>query len=261
MSDRQDFARVAHYAPGARNRLHVLLRKEDLDGVRLADKVVLVLDILFATTSIVTALAHGAADVVPALDEHDAREKSQGLAAGSYLLAGEKNVLAIDGFASPLPLALMGEDLNGRRLIYSTTNGTVALRLAEPAPHVYAASLLNGAAVVAHVLRQHPDETILIVCSGSAGGVNLEDLYGAGYLVDLFTRRLDERRELSDAALAACKLYRANEAYDCLAASRVGRMMLEAGMEAEVRFAAQRDRYQSVAKLEDGRVRLIGTAR
>ena len=47
-------------------RIHVLARKEELDGERLPGKVVVVLDVLFATSSIVTALAHGATEVVPA---------------------------------------------------------------------------------------------------------------------------------------------------------------------------------------------------
>jgi 2-phosphosulfolactate phosphatase len=49
-------------------KIHVLLKKEELDAQRLEDKVVVVLDILFATSSIVTALAHGATEVIPAID-------------------------------------------------------------------------------------------------------------------------------------------------------------------------------------------------
>ena len=50
------------------SKLHVLLKKEELEAQRLPDKVVVVLDVLFATTTIVTALAHGASEVVPTLD-------------------------------------------------------------------------------------------------------------------------------------------------------------------------------------------------
>ncbi|MGH8284332.1 MAG: 2-phosphosulfolactate phosphatase [Steroidobacteraceae bacterium] len=49
-------------------KVHVLLKKEELDGERLAGKVVVVLDVLFATSSIAAALAHGARSVVPATD-------------------------------------------------------------------------------------------------------------------------------------------------------------------------------------------------
>src|SRR3970282_677583 len=55
------------------HRIHVLTRKEELDGIRVPGKVVVVLDILFATTTMVAALAHGATEVIPVDDEKAAR--------------------------------------------------------------------------------------------------------------------------------------------------------------------------------------------
>ena len=57
-------------------KLHVLMKKEELDGQRLDGKVVIVLDILFATTTIVAALSEGASEVWPALDGDAARESA-----------------------------------------------------------------------------------------------------------------------------------------------------------------------------------------
>jgi 2-phosphosulfolactate phosphatase len=255
VSNPGDFAYAAALARGFNSRVHVLLRKEDLDSMRLPGKVVIVLDVLFATTTIVSALANGASEVIPALDERDARLKAGSLADGTYLLAGEKNIDPIDGFASPLPLALAEHDLRGKRLIYSTTNGTVALRLASAAAHVYAACLLNGAAVARHVIARHPNETVVVVCSGSAGGMNLEDLYGAGYLVDQLAAGYDEARDFSDAALAARKLYQGHDPFDCLIASRIGRIMRGSGFEHEVRYAARRGELAMVPKLDGDIVR------
>ena len=58
-------------------KVHVLLKKEELDAQRLEGKVVVVLDILFATSSIVTALAHGATEVIPAPDGRAAQSFAQ----------------------------------------------------------------------------------------------------------------------------------------------------------------------------------------
>jgi hypothetical protein len=58
-------------------KIHVLLKKEELDAQRLDGKVVVVLDILFATSSIVTALAHGATEVIPTLDGRAAQEAAK----------------------------------------------------------------------------------------------------------------------------------------------------------------------------------------
>jgi 2-phosphosulfolactate phosphatase len=236
------------------SKLHVLLKKEELDAQRLPDKVVVVLDVLFATTTIVTALAHGASEVVPTLDRDAALSEAARRSAGSYVLAGELNAVTLTGFAHPTPMALLEQDLAGKSLIYSTTNGTVALGKAREAAHVFAASLLNGEAVVERIERTFPDETVLLVCSGSADNFNLEDFYGAGYLVSLFAR-FGRPRELSDASLAAQQLHDGADAFDCLASSRVGRMMLARGLEREVRFAARKSCFDVVPELSQGSMR------
>jgi len=64
-------------------KVHVVLRKEDLDPERLAGKIVMVIDTLFATTTIVTALAHGAAEVLPALNHNEARGIARASGAGT----------------------------------------------------------------------------------------------------------------------------------------------------------------------------------
>ncbi len=236
------------------SKVHVLLKKEELDAQRLADKVVVVLDVLFATTSIVTALAHGALEVVPTLDRDAALSEAARRPAGSYVLAGELNAVTLTGFAHPTPMALLEQQLAGKAVIYSTTNGTVALNKSRDAAHVFAASLLNGEAVVDRIERTFPNETVLLVCSGSADNFNLEDFYGAGYLVSLFAR-YGGARELSDASLAAQMLHDGADAFECLASSRVGRMMLARGLEREVRFAARKSCFEVVPELSQGSVR------
>ena len=257
MSHPNEFARAASALGGVTNKVHVLLRKEDFNADRLTANVVVVLDILFATTTIVTALANGATEVIPAIDEHDAREKAKPFAAESIVLSGEKMIHAIEGFVTPLPLALTEVGVNGKRVIYSTTNGTVALSQSAIAPHVYAACLLNGAATVAHIQKQHADESVLIVCSGSAGGMNLEDFYGAGYIVDQLLGKLDPDRDLTDAAQSSLRLYRTHDAFDCLISSRVGRIMQRSGVEDEVKYAAQLGVVPLVTKLLQGAVRVV----
>ena len=235
-------------------KVHVLLKKEELDNERLEGKVVVVLDILFATSSIVTALEHGAARVIPKLNGEECLAEAQHHAPGSFLLSGEFNAETLPGFMHPTPLALLAENVAGRTLIYSTTNGTVALAKSRQAAHVYAAALLNGSAVVEHILRRHQGETVLIVCSGSADNFNLEDFYGAGYLVSLF-RASGAALEFSDAALAAEILHQGSEAEACLRQARVGRMMLARSLDVEVRFAAQKSIYAIVPHLVDGSLR------
>lgn len=223
--------------------------------MRLPGKVVVVLDVLFATSTIVAALAAGATEVIPTLDGAAARAAAAREAPGTFVLAGELNTVTLEGFAPPTPLALIAHGVAGRKLVYSTTNGTVAFHACSGATHVYAGALLNGAAVVARIVAEHPERTVLIVCSGSANNFNLEDFYGAGYLVELLAGRLGDDVDCSDAARAARALYRSGAPAETLLGCRVGRMMIERGMEHEVRHAARLSVASVVPRYEGGVLR------
>lgn len=236
------------------HKVHVLTKKEELDTVRLPGKVVVVLDILFATTTMITALAHGAKEVVPVLDESAAHAESRQLPEHSFVLAGELYAETLPGFAHPAPLSLLEHGVEGKSVIYSTTNGTVAMGLACSAARVYCGALLNARALVEHIVKHHPGETVLIVCSGSGNNFNFEDFYGAGYFVECLQPHVTD---LSDAAKAALALYRHAKAPEALLDCRVGRMMAARGLTREVEFACRRDAFPVVAALDQGRVRLL----
>jgi 2-phosphosulfolactate phosphatase len=234
------------------HKVHVLTKKEELDSVRVPGKVVVVLDILFATSTMVTALAHGAKEIVPVADESAARA-----CAGDFpgcVLAGELYAETLPGFAHPAPLALVAHGVQDKSVVYSTTNGTVAMTQAAGAARVYCGALLNARALVEHILAQHERETILIVCSGSGNNFNFEDFYGAGYFVECLREHV---RDFSDAAKAALALFRHARAPDALLDCRVGRMMAARGLAHEVEFASRLDALPVVAALDEGRVRRV----
>jgi len=238
-----------------RHKVHVLFSKEDLDNQVLEGKVAVVLDVLFATTTIINAFSAGVTEVIPTLDEAGANAEAENYPKDGYVLAGELYAVTLPGFAPPTPLALSEHALAGRSLIYSTTNGTVALRQSAGADHVYAGALVNGKAVVKRLLSEHAGKSVLIVCSGSMGNPNLEDLYGAGYLVDLLVDAMEADEEaFSDAALAARAVFRTESAEQALLRSRVGRIMIERGLQHEVRFASQLGVLDEVPELQDGRL-------
>src|SRR5215217_8656211 len=103
----------------------------------------------------IAALEQGAREVIPTLNEAQARERAKGMPDGSYLLSGELFAETIPGFLSPAPMALLKHDVRDRVLIYATTNGTVALKESALADHVYAGALLNAGALVRHVVSAH----------------------------------------------------------------------------------------------------------
>jgi 2-phosphosulfolactate phosphatase len=239
------------------HKVHVLTKKEELDSVRVPGKVVIVLDILFATTTMVTALAHGAKEVVPVLDEAAARSQAKAFLENSYVLAGELYAETLPGFAHPAPLSLLEHGVAGKTVIYSTTNGTVAMTQSARAARVYCGALLNARRLVEHIVSAHPGETALIVCSGSGNNFNFEDFYGAGYFVECFSHFLGENGDLSDAAKAALTLYRHAKAPEALLDCRVGRMMAARGLAREVEFACRRDAYPVIPVLRNGKLALL----
>src|SRR3954465_1961684 len=168
------------------HKLHVLTRKEELDTVRVAGKVVIVIDILFATTTMVPALAPGAVEIIPVLGEAAARAEDQRRGAGASVLAGELYAETLPGFVHPAPLALIAHGVQGRTVIYSTTNGTVAMSLAAGARRVYCGALLNARRLAEHIVAAHARDTVILVCSGSGANFNFEDFFGAGCYVERF---------------------------------------------------------------------------
>jgi 2-phosphosulfolactate phosphatase len=232
------------------HKVHVLTRKEELDGIRLPGKVLIVLDILFATTTMAAALAHGATAVVPVLDEAAARDHGKTLKEDSFVLSGELMAETIKGFAHPCPLALIEHGIAGKTVVYSTTNGTVAMAQAAGAARVYCGALINARAVAERVVASHPKQTVLIVCAGSGGNFNLEDFYGAGVFVERFAQLLGAQADFSDAARTARAFAAAARVPDALLECRVGRMMLARGLRHEVEFACRLDAFPVVPLLK-----------
>ncbi|HSH08049.1 MAG TPA: 2-phosphosulfolactate phosphatase [Burkholderiales bacterium] len=241
-----------------RHRVHVLGKKEELATTPVEGRVVIVLDILFATTTMVTALAHGASRIIPVADEDAARREGRRHPASDVVLAGELYAETLPGFAHPAPLALLQHGIERKTVVYSTTNGTVAMTLSAGAAHVYCGALLNARRLAEHVVARHADHPILIVCSGSGDNFNLEDFYGAGYLVERLAELLGAHADLSDAAIAARSLYRHARAPEVLLECRVGRMMSARGLVEEVAFACRFDAFPVVPELRGGRLGLIG---
>jgi 2-phosphosulfolactate phosphatase len=237
-------------------KINVILRKEDLDPAFLHNKVAVVIDVLFATSSIVTAFSQGVTEVYPVLNRQMALETVREFASDSYILAGEQHLQNIAGFSTYTPMALSRESLHGRRLVYATTNGTVALRQADSAARVYVAALLNAPAVVQQ-LEKHADQSLVLICSGSAGRVNLEDLYLAGYLTEQLSILRPGGWQLTDTCQIARSVYRQYAcAEDCLRQSQLGSVLALTDMDEEISFSARLGCVDLVPRFEGASLRV-----
>jgi len=138
-----------------------------------------VVDVLRASSAICTAFAHGASSIIPVAEAQAARElKSQG-----FLVAAERDgkVLDFADFGNS-PFNFTRETVQGRSVVYSTTNGTKAIHMASIGKEVIVSSFLNFSATAAYLGRHA--EKVVVFCSGWKGRFSLEDAVYAGALAD-----------------------------------------------------------------------------
>ena len=244
----------------------------------VAGGIAVVIDVLRASTTIVTALAHGATGVRPVLTVEVARALAAGFGSGSdsgVLLGGERGGLLIDGFdLGNSPLEYSQARVAGRRIVITTTNGTAALDACTAASEVLIGAIVNRAAVAARARElavAQGTSTIHLVCAGTDGEVTEEDLLTAGAILDAAGRLPGGSDDALDAsAAAALKMFRgvlsapsaegSVEAHAIAAAaitaafatSRGGRNLIELGMQADLPAAAAIDSLRVVPRLDRG---------
>jgi 2-phosphosulfolactate phosphatase len=162
------------------------------------DRTVVIVDILRATSCMVTAFAHGVEHIVPFANLDNCRAmKDHG-----YITSGERNGEKVQGFDNGnSPFEYM-EAVRGKKIAFTTTNGTEAIDRSRGAREILIGSFLNLSAVAKHLLKG--TNSVLVLCAGWKGKVNLEDSIFAGALV---TRIRDVIKPECDAPLAAMHLY------------------------------------------------------
>jgi 2-phosphosulfolactate phosphatase len=147
----------------------------------LAGATALVIDVLRASTSMITALANGCLGLVPVAEVDEARRRVAGLAGA--LLAGERGGDPPEGFdLGNSPLEFTRPRVGGRTIVFTTSNGTRALIAARPATTIGVAGFANLSAAADWALGQ--GRSIVVVCAGELGAPSVEDEVCAGLLVD-----------------------------------------------------------------------------
>lgn len=169
------------------------------------DKTIVVIDILRACSTIVTALDNGAKGIIPVEDMAAAGKIASNLDSSGYLLCGEKDGIKIDGYhLGNSPLEYTKKKIGGKILIFNTTNGTRAISRTTLAENVMVGSFLNLDAIV-NALKLVDNEVIL-VCAGWKSRLSLEDMLCAGNIIyNLMDGTLPE--DARDGAKVAFVLY------------------------------------------------------
>jgi 2-phosphosulfolactate phosphatase len=216
-----------------------------LDADRLRASACAVIDVIRATSTIVAALAHGAAGVRPVASLPDAfalKEQHP-----DALLAGERGGQALPGFdLGNSPEDFTTERVKERLVILTTTNGTQALNACQGARAIVTASLTNLEAAAGRLGKLGPPW--LIVCAGCNGEFGVDDAVVAGALAEALGQQH-----------ALVSLYRSvrRDLTATLLGSDAGRELLKVGLARDVPFCAELNRYSIVPTLgADGVLRV-----
>ena len=148
-----------------------------------SNSIVVIIDILRASSAICTAFANGAVSIIPVSEVAEARDyKSKG-----YLVAAERDGFVLD-FADfgNSPFNFTKEKVSGKTIVYSTTNGTGIIKLASSAFMTVIGSFLNIGALTKWLIKQ--DKDVLLLCAGWKNRFNIEDTVCAGAIADILMR-------------------------------------------------------------------------
>jgi 2-phosphosulfolactate phosphatase len=166
-----------------------------------SDSIIVIIDVLRASSAICTAFANGAEAIIPVADLSEAREyKSKG-----YLVAAERDGYVLD-FADfgNSPFNFTEELVKGKTIVYSTTNGTGIINLASSAYMTVIGTFLNIGAVTCWLISQ--DKNILLFCAGWKNRFNLEDTICAGAFAEKLMRS-GQYSTICDSTVAAMDLW------------------------------------------------------
>jgi 2-phosphosulfolactate phosphatase len=226
----------------------------------------LVIDLLRASTTIVQALASGAEAVIACEEVDEARRTAADLAGSEpVLLGGERGGVRIDGFdLGNSPLEYTRERVGGRTIVFTTTNGTRAIRRCAEADVIRIGAFTNHRAVLKWLSLEH--RPVHLVCAGTNGRITAEDCLCAG----AFAWQLIEFEELyepgNDEAQIAIDAYHANAGADlnlleALRHSRGGRNLVALGYGADIEHAARCDLFDIVPEYDPQSGRIVAAAR
>ncbi len=235
------------------NNLETLFIPEEIKNIELAGKLVVIIDVLRASSTIVTALANGCRGFIPILSPDQAKEKAQQFEKERVLLGGEREGIKIEGFdLGNSPREYKRKVVKDRTIIFSTTNGVKTLEMAKGAYRIIIGSFLNLQAVCNYCTNYQGD--ILIICAGKEGKFSLEDTACAGMIINSLKDVFPGGYHEADANLTAQLLYEkfGNNILEILRESQHGRYLESIGLVEDLKFCSQLDFFHIIPIFRDG---------
>ncbi|MGI6308091.1 MAG: 2-phosphosulfolactate phosphatase [Dethiobacteria bacterium] len=243
--------------------IELLLTHREINAEAIKNKICVVIDTLRATSTIITAFSRGCREIIPVKSLEDARQLNKREAYRSYSLGGETELRPPDNFdLGNSPLEYLKTNLQGKGLIFRTTNGTRALQKTGTADTVIICALLNAGAVAQWLGEQNKE--LVICCAGTRGAFSLEDFLTAGRLIIDLNEKADNFIPSDLAFTAGCfytyiqkKAGRGNGMAAALKKTANGQRLLQAGLEKDLLYCSQEDILPLLPFYQNGSIRLL----
>jgi 2-phosphosulfolactate phosphatase len=222
-------------------KLDVLFSPVQADELFFTGKTTVVIDVLRASSTIITALTNGAKEVVPVGTVEFAVKVSGGIFGGQTLLGGERNTKKIEGFAlGNSPSEYTKEIVNGKSIVFYSTNGSRAIVKAKYSANLFICSFNNLKQLAKHLKKLNED--VIILCAGNNNFFSLEDAVCAGMLIsELITG--NKKNKLTDASTSALTLFKSfgKNIFKMLSETDHGQLLITNGFEEDLKACAEFD--------------------
>jgi 2-phosphosulfolactate phosphatase len=238
-------------------RIELSFTSHQADEAALRDKTVVAIDVLRASTTIITALHNGAREVIPVTTVESAVKLAGQLAGDIVLLGGERGGRMIQGFSlGNSPAEYTPDKVKGKSIVFSSTNGSQVLVNGRYAREMVVCGFVNMHVVV-DFLRERPRDFTL-ACAGTNGAFSLDDAVCAGMVVHELGKDASLEITLSDGARAAESLYRSlgKNVLKLLQSTHHGMYLQEIGFEDDLKLCASVDSIPVLPMLDGNVIKL-----
>ncbi len=179
----------------------IIISADDINENKIKEKVIVVIDMFRATSVIVTALNNGCNEVIPYLTVEETIKSARQMKEEEYILGGERKAIKIDGFnLSNSPLEYTKENVKGKSVLMTTTNGTRTLTKSIGAKRVLIAAMINAKAVAKRLLEINED--VVIINAGTNGNFSMDDYICSGYIINEMLK-INDKLNLTDISKTA----------------------------------------------------------
>ena len=232
-------------------KIDIIISADDIKKEKIENKTVVVIDMLRATSVIITAINNGCIGVIPVLTV----EEAAGIVRNSkedFMLGGERNALKIEGFHySNSPLEYTRETIYGKTLVMTTTNGTKAIKGCIGASSILIGAMLNAKAVAKKMVGLNKD--VVIVNAGTYGEFSIDDFLCSGYILDCVLKEIEV--ELSDIAVTSHYIYKNNEdIHSFIKYASHYKRITELGLKADLEYCCRKDIIDIVPEYKEGNI-------